>query len=55
MSAVGTILFIAQGGMRAKPDMKPWVITNVINTYRGFIIRSQFTILCSHQIVLSVG
>ena len=24
MSAVGTILFIAQGGMRAKPDMKPW-------------------------------
>ena len=28
MSAVGTILFIAQGGMRAKPDMKPWVNTN---------------------------
>ena len=24
MSAVGTILFIAQGEMRAKPDMKPW-------------------------------
>ena len=55
MSAVGTILFIAQGGMRAKSEMKPWVITNVINTYRGFIIRSQFTILFSHQIVLSVG
>ncbi len=25
MSAVGTILFKAQGGMRAKPEMKPWV------------------------------
>ena len=25
MSAVGTILFIAQGGMRAKSDIKPWV------------------------------
>ena len=24
MSAVGTILFIAQGGIRAKPEMKPW-------------------------------
>ena len=24
MSAVGTILFIAQGEMRAKPDMEPW-------------------------------
>ncbi len=24
MSAVGTILFIAQGAMRAKPEMKPW-------------------------------
>ena len=28
MSAVGTILFIAQGGMRAKPEMKPWVHTD---------------------------
>ena len=28
MSAVGTILFIAQGGMRAKPKMKPWVHTD---------------------------
>ena len=28
MSAVGTILFIAQGEMRAKPDMKPWVHTD---------------------------
>ena len=28
MSAVGTILFIAQGGMRVKPDMKPWVHTD---------------------------
>ena len=28
MSAVGTILFIAQGVMRAKPDMKPWVHTD---------------------------
>ena len=28
MSAVGTILFIAQCGMRAKPDMKPWVHTD---------------------------
>ena len=25
MSAVGTILFIAQGEIRAKPEMKPWV------------------------------
>ena len=24
MSAVGTILFIVQGVMRAKPEMKPW-------------------------------
>ena len=24
MSAVGTTLFIAQGVMRAKPEMKPW-------------------------------
>ena len=24
MSAVGTIFFIAQGVMRAKPEMKPW-------------------------------
>jgi len=30
MSALGTIRFKAQGVMRAKPDMKPWVITNVI-------------------------
>ena len=30
MSAVGTILFIAQGEMRAKPDMKPWE-----NTYKN--------------------
>ncbi len=30
MSAIGTILFIAQGEMRAKPEMKPWVIANVI-------------------------
>ena len=28
MSAVGAILFIAQGGMRAKPEMKPWVHTD---------------------------
>ncbi len=28
MSAVGTILFIAQGEMRAKPDMKPWENTD---------------------------
>ena len=28
MSAVGTILSIAQGGMRAKPEMKPWVHTD---------------------------
>ena len=28
MSAVGTILFIAQGAMRAKPEMKPWVHTD---------------------------
>ena len=28
MSAVGTILFIAQGGMRAKPEMKPWIYTD---------------------------
>ncbi len=28
MSAVGTILFIAQGEMRAKPEMKPWVHTD---------------------------
>ena len=28
MSAVGTILFIAQGEMRAKPYMKPWVNTD---------------------------
>ena len=28
MSAVGTILFIAQGGMRAEPEMKPWVHTD---------------------------
>lgn len=55
MSAIGTIRFKAQGGMKANPDMKPWIIPNVINTYRGFVIRSQFTILCSHQIVLSVG
>ena len=27
MSAVDTTLFIAQGGMRAKPEMKPWVHT----------------------------
>ena len=25
LSAVGTILFKAQGEMRAKPEMKPWV------------------------------
>ena len=25
VSAVGTILFKAQGGIRAKPEMKPWV------------------------------
>ena len=25
LSAVGTTLFKAQGGMRAKPEMKPWV------------------------------
>ena len=55
MSAIGTTLFIAQVGMKANPDMKPWIIPNVINTYRGFVIRSQFTILFSHQIVLSVG
>ena len=36
MSAVGTIRSIAQGEMRAKPDMKPWVITSVINTYRVY-------------------
>ena len=28
MSAIGTILFIAQGGMRAKPEMKPWIHTD---------------------------
>ena len=28
MSAVGTILFIAQGRMRAEPEMKPWVHTD---------------------------
>ena len=28
MSAVGTTLLQAQGVMRAKPDMKPWVNTN---------------------------
>ena len=28
MSAVGTTLFIAQGVMRAKPDMKSWVRTD---------------------------
>ena len=28
MSAVGIIRFIAQGGMRAKPEMKPWVHTD---------------------------
>ena len=28
MSAVGTICSIAQGAMRAKPEMKPWVNTD---------------------------
>ena len=28
MSTVGTILFIAQGEMRAKPDTKSWVHTD---------------------------
>ncbi len=28
MSAVDTTLFIAQGGIRAKPEMKPWVNTD---------------------------
>ena len=28
LSAVGTTLFKAQGGMRAKPEMKPWVHTD---------------------------
>ena len=47
MSAVGTILFIAQGGMRAKPDMKPWVHTDknrmssvgAALTERAFVLR----------------
>ena len=28
LSAVGTTLFKAQGGIRAKPEMKPWVHTD---------------------------
>ena len=47
MSAVGTILFIAQGEMRAKPEMKPWVHTDknrmssvgVALTARAFALR----------------
>ena len=47
MSAVGTILFIAQGEMRAKPDMKPWVHTDknrmssagAVLTARAFALR----------------
>ena len=51
MSAVGTILFIAQGGMRAKPDMKPWVHTDknrmssagAALTARAFALRLEST------------
>ena len=28
MSPLGRHIFIAQGGMRAKPEMKPWVSTD---------------------------
>ena len=51
MSVVGTICSIAQGEMRAKPDMKPWVHTDknrmssagVALTARAFALRLEST------------
>ena len=53
MSAIGTTLLQSPGSNEGKARYE--TLGNNQRNYRGFIIRSQFTILFSHQIVLSVG